>query len=438
MGLPSADLNPMTGALANRPSVLDATAFLRLLSLRAREARVAQTASSLAFLSLLAVVPMVAIAFAVLTILPAFGDLRGSLQAFFASQLFPPAFSETVVQYVNQFASKADKLSVVGIFILFLTALSALRTIERTLDGIWGVADRRPWAHRLALYWTIMTLGPLLAGGSVAIHSYFWTVTRSLGQKGVIAASAWTDIVPWLMTTVAVSLLYRLLPNTLVRWRDALIAGALAGLALEFLKGAFGWYVRQVDSFTVVYGTFAALPAFLVWLYTLWLVVLGGALLAANLPHWGAASEARAAEAPGTRFELALEVLMALVGQARSAAPPRAVSALKPLFRSDATAALQLSELLERAGYLRRLSSTLSTTGVVIWDEVWVLAKDPAQLTLRPLFELLWLGDRVGSLTSGRTDLVAGIGADGRSVGLPRLDVSLAAMASSRARTDPH
>ena len=424
MGLPSADLDPMTEALTNRPSVLDATAFLRLLSLRAREARVAQTASSLAFLSLLAVVPMVAIAFAVLTILPAFGDLRGSLQAFFASQLFPPAFSETVVQYVNQFASKADKLSVVGIFILFLTALSALRTIERTLDGIWGVADRRPWAHRLALYWTIMTLGPLLAGGSVAIHSYFWTVTRSLGQKGVIAASAWTDIVPWLMTTVAVSLLYRLLPNTLVRWRDALIAGALAGLALEFLKGAFGWYVRQVDSFTV--------------LYTLWLVVLGGALLAANLPHWGAASEARAAEAPGTRFELALEVLMALVGQARSAAPPRAVSALKPLFRSDATAALQLSELLERAGYLRRLSSTLSTTGVVIWDEVWVLAKDPAQLTLRPLFELLWLGDRVGSLTSGRSDLVVGIGADGRSVGLPRLDVSLAAMASSRARTESH
>jgi hypothetical protein len=157
----------MTEALTNRPSVLDATAFLRLLSLRAREARVAQTASSLAFLSLLAVVPMVAIAFAVLTILPAFGDLRGSLQAFFASQLFPPAFSETVVRYVNQFASKADKLSVVGIFVLFLTALSALRTIERTLDGIWGVADRRPWAHRR---WNRRASGSLLHPDHPLVH----------------------------------------------------------------------------------------------------------------------------------------------------------------------------------------------------------------------------------------------------------------------------
>ena len=397
MGLPARTEYPMTDAFANRPSVLDATAFLRLLSMRAREARVAQTASSLAFLSLLAVVPMVAIAFSVLTILPAFGDLRGSLQAFFASQLFPPAFSETVVQYVNQFASKADKLSVVGIFILFLTALSALRTIERTLDGIWGVADRRPWAHRLALYWTIMTLGPLLAGGSVAIHSYFWTVTRSLGHKGAVAASAWTDIVPWLMTTVAVSLLYRLLPNTLVRWRDALLAGAFAGLALEFLKGGFAWYVRQVDSFTVVYGTFAALPAFLVWLYTLWLVVLAGALVAANLPRWGLASRTSASESPGAQFALAREVLMALTASAKSSGPPRTAAALKPLFNGDATSASLVSLLLERAGYLRRLAPTVGSMNVAIWDEVWVLVRDPSQLTLRPLFEWLWLGERAGA-----------------------------------------
>jgi len=411
----------MTDAFANRPSVMDARAFLLLLSIRAREARVAQTASSLAFLSLLAVVPMVAIAFAVLTILPAFGDLRGSLQAFFASQLFPPAFSETVVQYVNQFASKADKLSVVGIFILFLTALSALRTIERTLDGIWGVADRRPWAHRLALYWTIMTLGPVLAGGSVAIHSYFWTVTRSLGHQGAVAASAWTDIVPWLMTTVAVSLLYRLLPNTLVRWRDALMAGALAGLALEFLKGVFAWYVRQVDSFTVVYGTFAALPAFLVWLYTLWLVVLAGALLAANLPRWGVASIASAPESPGARFALAREVLMALTERAKSSGPPRTAGALMPLFNGDATAASQVSDLLEQAGYLCRLAPTVATvaaTNVVIWDEVWVLVRDPSQLTLRPLFEWLWLGERAG--------------VDRRLADLAPLDRSLEIIAATR------
>jgi membrane protein len=419
MGFTSRTEDPMTDAFANRPSVMDATAFLRLLSMRAREARVAQTASSLAFLSLLAVVPMVAIAFAVLTILPAFGDLRGSLQAFFASQLFPPAFSETVVQYVNQFASKADKLSVVGIFILFLTALSALRTIERTLDGIWGVADRRPWAHRLALYWAIMTLGPLLAGGSVAIHSYFWTVTRSLGHNGAVAASAWTDIVPWLMTTVAVSLLYRLLPNTLVRWRDALIAGAFAGLALEFLKGVFAWYVRQVDSFTVVYGTFAALPAFLVWLYTLWLVVLAGALLAANLPRWGVASTTSASESPGARFALAREVLLALTERAKSAGPPRTAAALMPIFNGDATAALRVSDLLEQAGYLRRLAPTLATTNLLIWDEVWVLVRDPSQMTLRPLFEWLWLGERAG--------------ADRRLANLAPLDRSLEIIAATRA-----
>jgi len=365
-------------------------AFARLLTKRAQLARVAQTASSLAFLSLLALVPMVAIAFAVLTVLPAFSDLRGALESFFASQLFPPAFSETVVRYVNQFASKADRLSIAGLLVLLLTAISALRTIERTLDGIWSVSDRRRWAHRLALYWTIMTLGPLLAGGSVAIHSYFWTITRSWGQPSPIAQSAWTDFVPWLMTTIAVSLLYRLLPNAPVRWRDALSGGALAGLLLEFLKSGFGWYVRQVDSFTVVYGTFAALPAFLLWLYTLWLVVLAGALVAANLPRWGRAAQTTDDEAPAAQFGLAIEVLRQLVLQTQQHAAPKAALHLRPLLRHDAVLAMRVGAVLEAAGYLRRLVPLAAHHVESVWDETWVLSQDPATLTLKPLFDWVW------------------------------------------------
>ena len=431
------DVKAMAGPWAGRLERLDTIAFVRLLVVRAREARVAQTASSLAFLSLLAIVPMVAIAFSVLTILPAFGDLRGALQSFFASQLFPPAFSETVVRYVNQFASKADRLSVFGILILFVTALSALRTIERTLDGIWGVADRRPWPHRLALYWTIMTLGPLLTGGSVAIHSYLWTMTRGLGQHGATAASAWTDFVPWLMTSVAVSLLYRLLPNTHVRWRDAMAAGAAAGLVLEFLKSLFGAYVRQVDSFTVVYGTFAALPAFLVWLYTLWLVVLAGALMAANLPHWGRVSALLAAQSPAARFALASEVLLRLAIQARSSTPPRVVSAFANLFHEDAALAQQTSALLEQAGYLRRLEAVGARTSEAVWDEVWVLTKDPGQLNLQALFDQLWSGN-TDDWTAGNIRTAGAATAMRMAGSLPRLDVSLASLAANLSRrADP-
>lgn len=371
----------------------DLPAFLRLVADRARGHRVAQTASSLAFLSLLALVPVAAIGFAVLTVMPAFGDLRGGLEAFFAKQLFPPAFSDQVVRYVNQFATNADRLSALGIAIFVATAVSSLRTIEKTLDEIWAVDDRRPWAQRLALYWMLLTAGPLLAGGSVAVSTYLAGIGHRLGPSAQQGASLWVELLPWLLTGGAVALLYKLLPNAAVRWRDAVLAGAVTGLVLEGLKRVFGWYVGSFANYKLVYGTFAALPAFLLWLFALWLVVLAGAVACANLPRYGTRVDRRD-ESAAQRWALSADVLGRLVDHAKVTPAPMRASALRYAFQGDAALALRTGLLLERAGYIHRLVPSGRMGPAAVWQETWALTDDPARLTRRRLFDAIWLGNR--------------------------------------------
>ena len=149
---------------------------------RARILGLAQTAGSLTFLSLLAFVPVVAVSLVVLTALPGLADWRAALQTFMAANLFLPAFSETVVGYVQTFASQAERLSVASTALFFATAFTTLFTIERTLNAIWEVRGRRAWLTRVTLYWVMLTLGPLLLGASLALDSYLWSISLTISR----------------------------------------------------------------------------------------------------------------------------------------------------------------------------------------------------------------------------------------------------------------
>ena len=110
---------------------------------RSRRLRLQQTAASLAFLSLFAAVPVFSIAFSVLSALPVFERLQDGLQQFLTRNLFPDAFSDTVIGYLQEFADRASRLSVAGAIMFFMTALTALRVIETTMNAIWATARRR-------------------------------------------------------------------------------------------------------------------------------------------------------------------------------------------------------------------------------------------------------------------------------------------------------
>ncbi|MGI4812178.1 MAG: YihY family inner membrane protein [Janthinobacterium lividum] len=275
--------------MAKFPQNLDALRRLaRFAYQRIAEDRIAQVAGSLTFITVLSVVPLVAVAFAVLTSFPIFDSFRAALQDFLTQRLMPPAVNNQIFAYLNEFAAKARGLTTAGLLFLLATSLTTMMTIESTLNVIWRVRKPRPLAQRLLVYWGILTLGPVLFGVSLSASSYL--LARSASTMSV----AWSDLPmmsSWLLSAAVVpitalgyTLIYLYMPNCRVEWRDALAGGVLAAVAFELAKRGFGLYVRHMPTYTAVYGAFAVIPLFLLWVYLSWFITLVGATVTAALP----------------------------------------------------------------------------------------------------------------------------------------------------------
>jgi len=183
-----------------------------------------------------------------------------------------------------------------------------LLTVERAFNQIWRVQRTRTTVQRVFIYWALLTIGPVLLGASLSLTS--WLVSLSLGVVKEIpgAGVGLLRIVPVALIWLALTLLYIAMPNRRVLIRDAAVGGLLAALAFEATKRGFALYITQFPTYKLVYGAFASVPIFLLWVYISWLVVLSGALVVAVLPEWR--TQAWQGEpAPGTQFFDALHIL---------------------------------------------------------------------------------------------------------------------------------
>ena len=284
--------------------------FARLAWRRFREERCPQIASSLTFTALLATVPIITVALTLISAFPVFRELLQQVEQFVVQNMLPES-AATVAGYAEQFADNAARLTAVGIAFLFVTAMVVLRTIDRAFNQIWRVPRPRTTVQRIFIYWALLTVGPLLIGASLSLTS--WLVSQSLGLvKGVpLAGELMLKLVPILLTGLAFALVYITIPNRRVLVRDALSGGFLAALAFEGMKHGFAFYITQFPTHKLVYGAFASVPIFLLWIYLSWLVVLFGAVVAAVMPEW----RERAAQidlVPGAQFLDALQILRVL------------------------------------------------------------------------------------------------------------------------------
>jgi len=408
--IPAAPAVPFGKAAAN---------LIRAMLAQARELHLSQVAGSLAFLSMIAIVPMFSLGFAVLTALPVFGRMRDALHRFLDGNLFPAAFSETLLSHLAQFAAKAGELSAIGAVAFFVTAFTALLTVEATMNQIWGADRRRPLTLRLTLYWAVLTLGPLLLATSLSFNGLVVTSWLSSGEMQELRG-LWFALVPWLTSFVGLSLLYRLVPATKVRWSEAFAGALFASMLIELLRRGLGLYVAQFPSYTIVYGAFAALPLFLLWLFLGWLALLAGALLAANLRWWRQLDDTQVRRTLADRFDDARGVLESMARElgvsAEAIMPARRLAGL---FGGDPRLAGETASLLVSLGYLTRFVTLtdvapvgerpgLSGLGPVrrllrrtplpvvededdpIWAERWGWAAPPSGLSLRALFDAIW------------------------------------------------
>lgn len=261
--------------------------FLMRLVRRFLADRVAQSAAALTYTTLFAVVPMMTVTFVMLSAVPAFRDLGEPIQAFIFNNLLPRA-GEQVVGYLQAFSSQARELTWIGIGVLLGSALMTLYTIEHAFNQIWRVRRARRGVSSFLLYWAILSLGPLLLGAGFAASAYITSLRLLSGPEALPGAATLLGLVPLLSGIAAFTLLYAAVPNTRVSLRHALAGGCFAALLFESAKALFSLYVTLFPGYQLIYGAFAAVPLFLLWIYLTWLIVLLGAQLVCLLGSPGA------------------------------------------------------------------------------------------------------------------------------------------------------
>ena len=211
-----------------------------VLAERFRDARLGVSASSLTFTTVLAMVPLFAVGLAVFSAFPVFGKFQDTIQRWLIESLVPESIARQVLSYLTQFSLKASRLGTAGLVAVLLSAVFLMVTIERTLGQIWRLQRQRPLPQRVLLYWSAITLGPLLLGSSLAATSFVVTASRDVVNV-LPGSTRWLlDGFEFLMLTACVSGLYFYVPYTRVRWRHAITAGFLVAGSLEVAPFARG------------------------------------------------------------------------------------------------------------------------------------------------------------------------------------------------------
>lgn len=332
------------------------------------------SAGMLAYTTLLAVVPLTAVALAVISAFPVFEKWSGVIQEFIFSN-FVPAAGQVVQEYVMQFADKATQLTAAGVVFLIFIAVMLMWNVERTLNRIWRVTTARRLVNRFMVYWSALTLGPLLIGASLAISSYLVSlplISEAAATLGV--RSRLIHVAPFVASLAAFTLLYLMVPNRRVRPRNALAGGLLAATLFELAKRGFAFYVTNFPAYEQIYGTLATVPIFLIWVYVSWVVILLGASFAASLDTF------QYLDRTGSRERQHDFVLFYRVtGHLWRAQQEGETLSLAELARhepgaDDARLALMLDRL-----YQARIARGDE-------DGRWVLIRDPGSLTLLDLY----------------------------------------------------
>lgn len=279
----------MTGLRLHK--LLPVLHFIRHLGKRVYRDDITVLAGHLAYVSLLSLVPLVTVIFALFAAFPVFSDVSVELRHFIFTN-FMPATGDVIQRYLEQFILNSSRMTAVGTCGLIVTALLLIYSVDTVLNSIWRSKNKRPIIFSFAVYWMVLTLGPLLAGASMVLSSYLFSLTwlNVSGANGLLTLLL--RIFPLLLSCASFWLLYSLVPTVRVPARDALVAGAL----FELGKKGFGLYVTLFPSYQLIYGVLAVIPILFLWVYWSWCIVLLGAEITASLSEHRLAAAHHAAQ----------------------------------------------------------------------------------------------------------------------------------------------
>ncbi|HFA2711330.1 TPA: YihY family inner membrane protein [Neisseria gonorrhoeae] len=347
-------------------------AFAWFVIRRFSEERVPQAAASMTFTTLLALVPVLTVMVAVASIFPVFDRWSDSFVSF-VNQTIVPQGADMVFDYIDAFRDQANRLTAIGSVMLVVTSLMLIRTIDNAFNRIWRVNTQLPWMMQFLVYWALLTFGPLSLG--VGISFMVGSVQDSVLSSG---AQQWADALKTAARLAFMTLLlwglYRFVPNRFVPARQAFVGALITAFCLETARFLFTWYMGNFDGYRSIYGAFAAVPFFLLWLNLLWTLVLGGAVLTSSLSYWQGEAFRRGFDSRG-RFDDVLKILL-LLDAAQKEGRTLSVQEFRRHINMGYDELGELLEKLARYGY------------IYSGRQGWVLKTGADSIELSELFKL--------------------------------------------------
>lgn len=347
-------------------------AFAWFVIRRFSEERVPQAAASMTFTTLLALVPVLTVMVAVASIFPVFDRWSDSFVSF-VNQTIVPQGADMVFDYIDAFRDQANRLTAIGSVMLVVTSLMLIRTIDNAFNRIWRVNTQRPWMMQFLVYWALLTFGPLSLG--VGISFMVGSVQDSVLSSG---AQQWADALKTAARLAFMTLLlwglYRFVPNRFVPARQAFVGALITAFCLETARFLFTWYMGNFDGYRSIYGAFAAVPFFLLWLNLLWTLVLDGAVLTSSLSYWQGEAFRRGFDSRG-RFDDVLKILL-LLDAAQKEGRTLSVQEFRRHINMGYDELGELLEKLARYGY------------IYSGRQGWVLKTGADSIELSELFKL--------------------------------------------------
>ena len=273
---------PFKAAELLKKSLIEIRDFLVFLTGRARNDSILRVSSSLSYTSLIALVPLLSIALAIFSAFPVFADVREQIQEVILKN-FIPAIEDDIKQYLNTFINATTQLTTVGVAGLAVTAILLLSTIENSFNFIFKVTKPRHITTKITLYWTVITLGPLLLGAAWSLRGYLYTLQTYVGN---VSFPAITNILPALLNFLILVMIYILIPNRKVNIIHASVGAITSVMLFWVMRKFFGLMILNNATYKTLYGALAALPIFLVWMYLVWAVVIFGAVVTAAIDEY--------------------------------------------------------------------------------------------------------------------------------------------------------
>ena len=271
----------------NKQNIIDkgvvAWHYLLFLWARCQQDNIKVPAGHLAYVTLLSIVPFLAVIFYMLSAFPMFADLNKIMEDLIYNN-FVPTSGDAIKDHVGGFIENTKKMSMMGIASLIVIALLLISTIDQTINRIWRCTNKRSIVQAFTIYWTILSLGPIILGSSIALSSYLFSIVQAQGFLS--AGQQLLSFMPFIIAWLTFAGVYTLVPHQRVSFRYSCLGGFTASLLLNLGTDLFTLYITNFPSQQIIYGALAVIPILFVWIYFNWLIVLFGAEVTSTLEEY--------------------------------------------------------------------------------------------------------------------------------------------------------